>query len=304
MKRAVSLLAVALFATNMHAQQGQQIANRGSITGVVKDVATGLPLDRVNVTIMGTALGWTTGSDGRYTIANVPAGIVTLHATRLGYVPFTIADFRVVAGTPSIKDISLTVQALRLGANLPISDIEVVRGQAAAALYRQWTGGGTAGYACDDPLRPRDVPACVNVTPLEALKGKVASVYIRGSSDRDARATGPGEDAYSQFLFAPELVMKNQGQIGLTDAQRTRIIGEMSQAQAKFTEIQWTLSGEEEKLSRLLQGTSPAETAVIAQMDRILAMEETLKRTQMLLLVRIKNVLTPEQQAALSRLRE
>jgi Spy/CpxP family protein refolding chaperone len=96
--------------------------------------------------------------------------------------------------------------------------------------------------------------------------------------------------------------MRYQQGITLQDAQRTRIIAEMSQAQAKFTEIQWTMSGEEEKLERLLQEPAPGEQAVIAQMDRILSLEQNLKRTQMVLLVRVKNILTPEQQTTLSRL--
>jgi Spy/CpxP family protein refolding chaperone len=96
--------------------------------------------------------------------------------------------------------------------------------------------------------------------------------------------------------------MRFQQGISLTDAQRTRIIGEMSQAQAKFTELQWTLSGEEEKFAKMLQETTLGEQAVMAQMDRILMLEQNLKRAQLLLLVRVKNVLTPEQQATLSTL--
>jgi len=117
------------------------------------------------------------------------------------------------------------------------------------------------------------------------------------------RAPRAADDAYSQFLYAPELVMRNQAGINLQETQRTKIVSEMAQAQVKFTEIQWSLSGEEEKLNRLLQEPNPTEQAVLAQMDRVLSLEQTLKRTQMTMLVRIKNLLTQEQQTALSRLR-
>jgi Spy/CpxP family protein refolding chaperone len=41
---------------------------------------------------------------------------------------------------------------------------------------------------------------------------------------------------------------------------------------------------------------------VLAEVDRILALEKDIKKTQISLLVRIKNVLTPAQQAKLSDL--
>jgi Spy/CpxP family protein refolding chaperone len=122
----------------------------------------------------------------------------------------------------------------------------------------------------------------------------------RGGGGPVGRA-GPA-DPYSQYFFAPEVVMRNQLGISLTDDQRTKIIREMADAQAKFTELQWTLSGEEEKLLNLIRQPSPSEQAVMAQMDRILGMEHSLKRTQMTLLVRVKNVLTAEQQESLTRL--
>ena len=76
----------------------------------------------------------------------------------------------------------------------------------------------------------------------------------------------------------------------------------MADAQGRFTEIQWTLSGEEAKLNKLLQAPNPEEQAVLAQMDRVLLLEQNMKRTQMTMLIRVKNVLHPDQQAALTQL--
>jgi Spy/CpxP family protein refolding chaperone len=108
-------------------------------------------------------------------------------------------------------------------------------------------------------------------------------------------------DAYTGFLFPPELVMQHQRELGLQDAQREKLIKEMSAAQAQFTEAQWTLSAEQDKLTQLVKGTTIDEAAVVKQMDRILSLEQGLKRTQLLMMVRVKNVLTPEQQQILQR---
>jgi Spy/CpxP family protein refolding chaperone len=45
------------------------------------------------------------------------------------------------------------------------------------------------------------------------------------------------------------------------------------------------------------------EAAVLAQVDKILALERDVKRTQLSLVVRIKNLLTEPQQAKLNELR-
>ena len=113
----------------------------------------------------------------------------------------------------------------------------------------------------------------------------------------------PPGDPFSGFLFPPELIMKHQGEIGLQDSQRATLQAAIQQAQTKFVDAQWKLSAEGEKLARLLQNTTVDETQVLEQVDRILALEREVKRAQMGLMVRIKNTLTPAQQAKLRELR-
>jgi Spy/CpxP family protein refolding chaperone len=113
----------------------------------------------------------------------------------------------------------------------------------------------------------------------------------------------PGQDPFARFLFPPELVMQHQGEINLQDSQRTALQTAIQQAQSKFVDVQWKLSAEGEKLARLLQGATVDEAQVLEQVDRILAFERDVKRTQMGLLIRIKNTLTPAQQAKLMDVR-
>ena len=115
---------------------------------------------------------------------------------------------------------------------------------------------------------------------------------------------GPQPDPFGRFLFPPELVMQHQGEISLQDSQRAALQAAIQQAQSKFVDQQWRLSAEGEKLARLLQGPAPDEAQVLEQVDRILAAEREVKRTQIGLLVRIKNALTPVQQAKLAKLAE
>jgi Spy/CpxP family protein refolding chaperone len=115
---------------------------------------------------------------------------------------------------------------------------------------------------------------------------------------------GPPQDLFGRALFPPEMVMQHQGEINLQDAQRATLQSAIQQAQSKFVEVQWKLSAEGEKLARLLQGATVDESQVLEQVDRVLALEREIKRAQMGLMVRIKNTLTPAQQAKLRELRE
>ncbi len=118
-----------------------------------------------------------------------------------------------------------------------------------------------------------------------------------------ARAQQPDQDPIGQSFFAPELVIQHQEAIGLSAEQKESFKTEIRAAQLKFTELQWKLQDEMEKLVTLIKQPRVDEQQVLAQLEKVLAAEREVKRQQVTLLVRIKNKLTPEQQAKLSELR-
>src|SRR6202158_5399269 len=117
------------------------------------------------------------------------------------------------------------------------------------------------------------------------------------------RAQQPATDPIGQSCFAPELVIQHQEAIGLSAEQKDYLKTEIRQAQLKFTELQWKLQDEMEKLVALVKQPRVDEQQVLTQLEKVLATEREIKRQQVTLLVRIKNKLTPEQQAKLSELR-
>jgi Spy/CpxP family protein refolding chaperone len=118
-----------------------------------------------------------------------------------------------------------------------------------------------------------------------------------------ARAQHPGDDPIGRNLFPPELVMQNQEAVGLNDEQKTFLKTEIRQAQVKFTDLQWKLQDEMEKMASLIKQPHPDEQQVLAQLEKVLGFEREIKRAQIALLVHIKNKLTPEQQARLEDIR-
>jgi len=98
-------------------------------------------------------------------------------------------------------------------------------------------------------------------------------------------------------------VMQHQQALGLTEEQKTLLKTELRQAQARFTELQWQLQDEMEKMVELVKQDRVDESQTLAQLDKILNLEREIKRAQIALLVRIKNRLSPEQQVKLREIR-
>jgi len=129
----------------------------------------------------------------------------------------------------------------------------------------------------------------------------ICAMFLFGAGA--VRAQQPEQDPIGQSFFAPELVIQHQEAIGLSAEQKEYFKTEIRQAQLKFTELQWKLQDEMEKLVALVKQPHVDEQQVLAQLEKLLAAEREVKREQVTLLVRIKNKLTPEQQGKLLELR-
>jgi Spy/CpxP family protein refolding chaperone len=118
-----------------------------------------------------------------------------------------------------------------------------------------------------------------------------------------ALAQAPGPDPIAENIFPPDLIVQQQQAIGLTDSQKEFLRAEVRQAQSKLMDLQWQLSDEVEKLAAMLKQDTVDDQRVGAQLDRVLNLERDIKRTQLGMVVRIKNKLTHEQQVKLREIR-
>jgi Spy/CpxP family protein refolding chaperone len=135
---------------------------------------------------------------------------------------------------------------------------------------------------------------------MKRLSGFLAAALLSAL----AFAEGGGDDPFARYLYPPDRVMSHATEIGLDDAQKTSIKNEVQKAQSRFVDLQFEMQGESEKMIRLLQEKPVNEASVLAEVDRILGLEKEIKKTQVSLLVRIKNVLTPAQQAKLGEIQK
>jgi Spy/CpxP family protein refolding chaperone len=134
-------------------------------------------------------------------------------------------------------------------------------------------------------------------TLLVLLLALVSPVSVRA----EAPSSAP-DDPLARYLFPPDRVMDHSREIGLDDGQFATIRAEVQKAQPKFLDLQFDAKREAEKLTLLVSEKRVDESKALAAVDRLLGLEKEIKRTQMTLLIRIKNVLTPAQQAKLEEL--
>jgi protocatechuate 3,4-dioxygenase beta subunit len=80
------------------------VAGTGQISGTVKVAADDAPVSRARVVAVSPALPeprvTITNAEGKYTIADLPAGSYTLTVTRTGYAAYTYGQGRAITGTP------------------------------------------------------------------------------------------------------------------------------------------------------------------------------------------------------------
>lgn len=112
-----------------------------------------------------------------------------------------------------------------------------------------------------------------------------------------------GSPAFFAYVFPPELVMRYQGELGLTPAQQEAMTRIMAETQAKLVELQWKFEAAMQALTKIMEKDTVDEAAALAQWDQLSGFEQQIKKTHLGLLIRIKNQLTPSQQEKLRALR-
>jgi len=103
----------------------------------------------------------------------------------------------------------------------------------------------------------------------------------------------------AESFFPPEVIMKQARALKLTEEQQKIIKEEMQKAQSAFVDLQWQVTTETDILSDLLRDTKPDEAKVLSQAEKVMNIENSIKKTHLGMLLRIKNALTPEQQEQL-----
>ncbi len=104
-------------------------------------------------------------------------------------------------------------------------------------------------------------------------------------------------------LFTPELIFSYRTEIGLEWEQQAKIVELITEVQPELVPLQLELLGQTTALLRSIdqEGIGLDEAALRA--EKIFSLEQRVKLEHLKLLLRIRNLLRPEQQAKLQALR-
>jgi Spy/CpxP family protein refolding chaperone len=116
-------------------------------------------------------------------------------------------------------------------------------------------------------------------------------------------ASGANADPIAQRVFPPELVMGHADEIGLTPDQRGQIVAAVSSLQQQANGLGPRMAQARGQMVADLDAEPADETRVLAALDGVLAVERDVKRLEIGMLVRIRNILTPAQRTRLAALR-
>ncbi len=119
-----------------------------------------------------------------------------------------------------------------------------------------------------------------------------------------AHAQTPKEDVFKGKLFAPDIILEQQDALDLSKEQYTAIRSAVVEVQTGVAEHEWDMREAYQALMLELDKLPIDEAAVLRHANAALLAENQVKKKQMAMLVRLKNLLNAEQIAHLEALAE
>jgi outer membrane receptor protein involved in Fe transport len=174
-------------AGSLGAQQRQPAAESaptGRIVGRILDATTGQGLTDVGVQIVGTTLGAMSAIEGRYAVAAIPAGTVTIQVRRIGYTPKSVTGILLNAGQTLEQDITMQPATVQLQTMSVTASAE--RGTVNEALDQQRTATGIVNSVTSEQIsRSPDSDAAQAVQRVSGVTVQDGgTVFVRGLGER------------------------------------------------------------------------------------------------------------------------
>jgi Spy/CpxP family protein refolding chaperone len=135
---------------------------------------------------------------------------------------------------------------------------------------------------------------------IRQVFGWICAVFCLGSVSASALAQGDASaDPFGGRLFAPNVILERQDELGLSDMQRQQIREIVLSTQATVSERQWDMREAYREVMLELDAAQINEPTVIEMVQAVLETENSVKLAQVSMLVRLRNLLTAEQLALL-----
>jgi Spy/CpxP family protein refolding chaperone len=116
-----------------------------------------------------------------------------------------------------------------------------------------------------------------------------------------AVAAQPKSDVFKGKLFPPNVILQHQDELGLGKEQFTAIKAAVVEVQANVAEHEWDMREAYLSVMSALDESPVDEDKIMALVSNVLLAENEVKKEQMRMLIRLRNLLTDEQVAYLER---
>ena len=110
-----------------------------------------------------------------------------------------------------------------------------------------------------------------------------------------ASAADPKMDVFKGKLFAPNIILEHQAELNLNKQQFTAIRNAVVEVQGNIAGFEWDVREAYMKLMAELDKAPIDEKRVLEYASAAMLAENEVKKQQMLMLVRLRNLLTNEQ---------
>lgn len=122
----------------------------------------------------------------------------------------------------------------------------------------------------------------------------LAAAAVHAQTDYLEKGTSQRK-VFAMGLYPPDVIMKHQQRLGITDDQRAGITAAVKQFQSEVAELQWDMQNEQQLLLQSLSANDIDQEKALDEAGKALAMESQFKLAHMKLLIAIKNELTDKQ---------
>lgn len=135
-------------------------------------------------------------------------------------------------------------------------------------------------------------------------KGMLVLLAVACMGLGTAVAAGPKDDVFKGKLFPPNVILENQAELGLSKQQFTEIKKAVVEVQANVAEHEWDVREAYQSIMAELDKAPIDEGQVLEHVGAALRAENEVKKLQVAMLIRLKNLLTSEQIAYLQSVRD
>ena len=135
-------------------------------------------------------------------------------------------------------------------------------------------------------------------------KGLLILLALASLGASVAGAASPKEDVFKGKLFAPNVILENQSELDLSKQQFTEIRRAVVEVQANVAEYEWDIAEAYQNIMDELDRSPIDEQQVLEHVGVALRAENEVKKLQVAMLIKLKNLLTDEQIQHLESLRK